>query len=470
MATVLPPPVRTAGARRAALALPGAATLLALMNYCAPMTTLSATAAGLGAGEAARIWLLGGINLGLTATLLVAGSLADDHGRRRVFALGAVALALASALCAAAPNAAVFVAGRIAQGAASAALLAAGLGILGHAFPGGAERTRATGVWGAMLSAGIALGPIAASLPVQTVGWRSWYWLAAVLAVPLALGARLVPESRAGRRRGLDLPGALTLTAGVTALMTALTLGRGGWDGPHVIGLLIVAAVLLAAFTAVELRRREPMVDLRLLRHRGFAAASLGALMTGIAVIGMFSYLSSVLERTLGLTPLGASVLFVSWSGVAFAVALQAGRLPVRFTARHRLAVGMLLSGAGQAMMLGAGPGDTWWRLVPGLAVAGVGSGLANASLAALAVGSVPADRAAMGSGANNTARYAGAAIGVALVAAIAAAGAGHSASPEALAHGVDLALAVTAALSLATALAVAPARGSARQVLDEGR
>ncbi|TNY35396.1 MFS transporter [Thermomonospora catenispora] len=460
MAVASPPHIRTPGARRAALVLPSAATMLAMMNYCAPMATLSVTAAGLGAGDGARIWLLGGINLGLTATLLVSGTLADDHGRRRVFAAGAAVLAAASTACALAPNVAVFVAGRIVQGAASAAMLSAGLGMLGHAHPGAAERTRATGVWSAMLSGGIAIGPIVSSLPAQTVSWRLWYWIAAALAVPLALAARSAPESRADRRRGLDVPGVLTLTAGVTALMTAITLGRTGWNDPRVLVLSVVGALLLGVFCAVETRRREPMLDMRLLRRPGFAAATLGALVSGVAVIGMLTHLSTVLGHTLGLTPLGTSLVFLAWSGVAFTVSFRVGRLSPRFAHRHRLVLGLSLCAVGEAAMLGAGPGDPWWRLVPGLAIAGVGSGLSNAALAALAVGSVPADRAAMGSGANNTARYLGASIGVAMVAAIAAAGAGRSAAPEAVAHGIDIALVVSAVLNLVAAGLIAVISG----------
>ncbi|REF01175.1 MFS transporter [Thermomonospora umbrina] len=440
------------------LVLPSAATLLALMNYCAPMTTLTATAAGLGAGSAAQVWMLSGISLGLGATLLVAGGLADDRGRRRVFAAGAVLLSAASVVCAAAPDAGTFVAGRIAQGVGSAALIATGLGIIGHAYTGGPERARATGIWGAMLGAGIALGPIASSALAEAVHWRLWYWFTAVAALPLALAAlRLLPESRADRRRGQDLWGALTMTAGVAALMTAITLGGDGWGRPVVLGLFAAAAGLLGVFCLVESRRREPMLDLRLFRHPGFVVSVLGALFTGLAVIGIMSYLSTVLERTLGLSPLGTSMVFGLWSGMAFLVALQARRLAPVLSARHLLAVGLLLSAVGEAGLLGTGPGDSWWRLVPGLAVAGVGSGLANAVLARLAVESVPADRAAMGAGAGNTARYVGASIGVAMVVALATAGGGgDAADPEALARGADLAIMVSAALALIAAVLAA--------------
>ncbi|GAA2159264.1 MFS transporter [Actinomadura napierensis] len=439
----------------AALALPAAATLLALMNYTAPMATLTETARGLEAGATARIWLMSSISLGLAAALLVTGSLADDHGRRRVFAAGAAVLTASSTACAVAPTTGVFVAGRIVQGAASAALLATGLGIIAAAFPPGPRRAHATGVWGAMLGLGIALGPIASAELTSVAGWRAWYWVAAVASAVLgAVAVRALGESRADRPRGLDVPGLVTMSLGVAALVAAITWGRAGWTRPGVLMLFGAAAVLLAAFTAVEARRREPMLDLALFRRPAFLLSISGALVTGLAVIGVMSYLATVMTLVLGLSPVASALVLAIWSGLSFAAALQARRLPARLPAGRLLGAGLALSAVGEFAMLGLAPDAHWWRLVPGLAVSGIGSGLANAMLARLAVESVPADRASMGSGANNTARYIGASIGVAVVGAIAT---GSGQGPSALAHGTDIAMLASAVVALAgAALALA--------------
>ncbi|MFD0690778.1 MFS transporter [Actinomadura fibrosa] len=446
---------RRASASAAALALPSAATLLALMNYTAPMAVLDETARGLHAGGTARIWLMSAISLGLAAALLAAGSLADDHGRRRVFVIGAAALAASSVACAAAPTALVFVAGRIVQGAASAALLAAGLGIIAASTEPGPRRAHATGIWGAMLGLGIALGPIATAGLTAAGGWRLWYWTTVAASLLLAgVAERTLAESRAARPRGLDLPGLLTLGLGVAALLAAVTWGRTGWTRPAVLALFAVAAVLLAAFAAVEARRREPMLDLALFRRPAFLLSITGALVTGLAVIGVMSYLATVMALVLGLSPLAAASVLAIWSGLSFLAALQARRLPARLSAGRLLGAGLALSAIGEVAMLGLAPGGHWWRLVPGLVVAGVGSGLANAMLARLAVGSVPADRAGMGSGANNTARYIGAALGIAIVGAIAT---GQGTGPSALAHGANAAMLASAAVAaLGAALAFA--------------
>ncbi|RFU36975.1 MFS transporter [Actinomadura logoneensis] len=423
------------------------------MNYTAPIATLTDTAAGLHAGTTARIWVMSSISLGLAAALLAVGALADDHGRRRVFALGGGLLALSSVVCAVAPDSAAFVAGRIVQGAATAALLATGLGIIGHTFTG-AARARAAGIWGAMLGLGIALGPIAAAGIARLADWRLWYWVTVAASVALTAAARALPESRAEHRRGLDLPGLVTMVGGVSALLTAVTLGRTGWTRPTVLVLLAAAVALLVAFVAVEARRTAPMLDLGLFRRPAFLLSVGGAMVTGLAVIGMASNLVTVMVSALGLSPLAASFVLAIWSGASYLVALQARRLPARWSAGHLLAAGLALSAVGELAMTGLDPGTPWWGLATGLVIAGVGSGLANAMLARLAVDSVPPQRASMGSGANNTARYTGAALGVALVFAITT---GSGTSPRALTHGFGIALVVSAVVCALGAVAAVP-------------
>ncbi|MFF9065243.1 MFS transporter [Streptomyces sp. NPDC014891] len=421
-------PPRSTPRPRAALAVTAAATAVALMNYTAPMLTLPDTAAAFGTPASARAWLLNGTPLGLAVLLLVAGSLADAHGRRRVFLLGTLALGLTTALGAFAGSTAAFTAARIAQGAASAAVLAGSLGLLATAYPAGRDRIRATGIWGASVSAGIALGPLLAGA-LSLVDWRLAYAvLGAAALLTAGAGARLLPADEAppaGARTRPDLAGATALGLALAALLTALTLGRDGWLHPRVGLLLLAALALTGLFVLVEHRSRTPMVDLALLRRPAFLASTLGALFTGLAVIGLFSVVPALLQGGAGMSPLGAAWLFVLWSGTAFAVALQTRRLAGRVPAPYQLALGFTLSAAGVLALLGGleGPAGSWPRLLPGLLVAGAGSGLLNAALPRLAVDSVPPERAAMGSGANNTARYIGSSAGVALMLALATAG-----------------------------------------------
>ncbi|GAB3417963.1 MFS transporter [Flindersiella endophytica] len=438
-----------------------AATLITLMNYCAPMTTLPQTVGGLGSGLTGQTWILNGIVLGLAALLLTVGSLADDYGRKRVFVIGAGLFALSGAVAALATGTLVFVLARVVQGGASAAMLATSLGIIGHTYPAGPRRAHATALWGAMLGLGIALGPIVSGALADAWSWRLGYGVFAVAAAGLIPFALLVlKESKAAESRALDPAGVGTLSVGLTALLAALTEGRLGWARPSVAVLLAVAVVSLTAFVVVERRGRAPMLDLGLLRQPLFVLATVGALITGLSVIGLMSYFPTVLQAAQGFGPLGSAATFGIWSGMAFLAALQSRRL--RVSPRVQLAIGLALSAAGDLVLLGIAESWSWPRAVAGLLIAGIGSGLTNAALAGLAIASVPAGRASMGSGANQTARYIGASIGVAMMIAIVAATSGpdHNA-----ATGLNTAIVVAALIALAgaaMALILRPAQQAA--------
>ncbi|MGZ3115710.1 MFS transporter [Streptomyces sp. H62] len=428
------------------LALTSAATAVALMTYTAPMVTLPQTAADLNTPLSAQAWLLNGTPLGLAALLLVAGSLADDYGRRRIFVSGTLALGLTTVLGAFSSTTWLFTPARVAQGAASAALLASSLGLLVHAFPTPAGRLRATGVWGAFVSGGIAAGPLLVGAIPE---WRVSYGVLGAAALVVAgLGARALSESRSPRPGRPDLAGAFTFGASLVALVAALTLGRDGWLRAPVVSLLAVAVLLGGLFAWLERRAASPMIDLSLLRAPRFLASSAGGLFMGLSVIGLFSYLPTLLQRALGLSPMDTAWLFLLWSGLSFTVALQARRLAHRLPPRRQLAVGFALHAAGALAMLGAVDAGSWGRMLPGLVLAGVGSGLLNAALPLLAVESVPAARAAMGSGAQQTFRYIGSCAGVALTIALVT----STGSPG---RGTDVALWVSAGLAVAAGLLV---------------
>jgi MFS family permease len=436
---------------RATLALTSAATAITLMTYTAPMVTLPDTAAALHTPVSAQAWLLNGTPLGLAALLLVAGSLADDHGRRRIFLAGTLALGLTTVLGAFTTSTWQFTLARIAQGASSAAILASSLGLLVHAFPTPRGRLHATGVWGAFVSGGIAVGPlVTGAIP----DWRVAYGaLGAATLIVAALGTRALTESRAPRPGRPDLAGAVTFGLALVALVAALTLGRDGWLRTPVALLSGAALVLLAVFVAVERRAGTPMIDLTLFRSPGFLASSAGGLFTGLALIGLFSFLPALLQQTLGMSAMNTAWLFLLWSGMSFAVALQAKRFAHRVPPRRQLAIGFVLHTVGVLTMLGALDAGSWQRLLPGLVIGGIGSGLLNAALPLLAVESVPPQRAAMGSGAQQTFRYVGSCAGVALTIAVSTPSGG---GPSGLVHGADLAMAVSAALAAVGAIGVA--------------
>lgn len=437
-------------------------TVLTLVAFTAPLATINETAESLGSDAAGRTWILSSMSIGLGAALLTAGTIADDFGRRRTFAVGALVLALGSLVCAVAPTTVVFVIARIAQGLGGAALIASSLGIIAHTHPAGPLRARASGIWGASVGAGIALGPLISAGFDRVATWRDAYVVLAVAGIALAFAAhRLVPESRTDTPRGLDPAGSALLGLGVSALLAALVEGRQGWAEPLPIGLFVVAAVLLAVFVVIELRSRTAMVDLSLFRSPAFVASTFAALTTGAGIIALMSFMSGFVGNAYGIDAVGAALMMFAWSGTSVVTALLARRIPPSVPGSTQLAIGLLGVAGGQLFLLGLSEESTWVRMVPGLLIAGVASGVLNAALGREAVASVPAGRAAMGSGANNTARYVGSAVGVTVVAVLAVPV--GTATTAGLVEGWNSAVLFTTAASVVGALVVLTCRTRAR-------
>jgi MFS family permease len=428
-------------------------TLAVLVAFTAPLANLNQTAAGLDAGASARTWILSSMSIGLGAFLLTAGRVADDFGRRRTFVAGALLLAAGSLVATLTPDVEVFVAARIIQGTGGAAVIAAGLGMLAVAFVDPLARARATGLWGASVGAGIALGPLLSTWLGRWGSWRDVYAVLAVAGVLLAMTATGCAESRSAHRARLDVPGVVTLAAGTSALLAGLTEGRQGWDRPVTVGLLVVGVLLLLAFVLVERRSDHAMIDLALFRRPAFAAATLAALATGAGIIALLSYVSGFAGLALGLPPTTTAWLMLAWSGPSVVSAIVARRLPLHWTGRARMGGALVVIAVGQLMLWGVDTGSGAWRFVPGLLVAGVASGVLNASLGRESVASVPAGQAALGSGANNTARYLGSALGVTVVSVVALPS--GPLTSAALVDGWNHAALVTAGVSLAGALLV---------------
>ncbi len=292
-------------------------------------------------------------------------------------------------------------------------MLACGLAILAHAFHEPAARTHATGVWGASVAVGITVGSIlAAALDVGT-GWRETYAVVGGFALVLVVPSlRWLPESSSAHPRRLDLPGVATLAAALTLLVSGLTEARAG---PSTSTLVLLGAGVLAlvAFAAVERRTTEPMIDLRLLRSPGFLATTLAALTVGLGIIGMTSNVPYLVQVGLDGSLWTATWLVVGWSATSVTASLLLRRVAIPWSGTHQIAAALLVLGLGQLLALGIGTASSPWRLLPALMVAGVATGVLNAVMGREAVASVPPDRAAMGSGSNNTARYLGAACGI---------------------------------------------------------
>lgn len=401
---------------KAMLALTCCGPLLALMAFTTPVANLAATATALGAGSGAQAWILSAMPVGTGAAVLSSGAIGDDYGRRAVFVAGALLLAIASLLGAVAPSAVLLILARVLQGAGSAAIFSCGLGLIGAMYPSGQPRAHATAIWAAALGAGVALGPLLSAELTDLAGWRAPYVFIALAGVALAfLAWTVLPEARADQPRRIDLVGTLLLGLGIAALLSGLVGVRTGWSGRTII-LLLGGLLLIGGFVAVERRISEPMLDLGLFRRPDFVGATVAALAGGAGVLSLVSFLPTLLERAIHMPAFEAAAILLAWSATSVVSAFGVRWLLSDASARTLLIAGLLGSAAGQLGLYGLGPETSISRLLPPLLIAGIAYGILNSALGRQAIESVPADRSAMGGGANNTARYLGSAIGLTIV------------------------------------------------------
>lgn len=436
------------------LAVTAGGTLLAMTAFTAPLSIVPSVAADLAAGAVATSWILSSMSLGLAVALLTSGAIGDEVGRRRIFVAGAVLLAVGSAACGLAPGPAVFVAGRIVQGVGSAAVIACGLALISHTFAGVLARMRATGIWGACMGAGPAVGPLLGAVSDAVASWRLAYLVITVLAAALAVAGRSwLVESRSDRHRGVDVVGAVLLGLGLGCLLAALTEGRQSGAGVAEVVLIAGAAIFLGVFGVHQLRARNPMLEYRLFRRPALVSATLAAFVTGAGIIALMSFISTVLERGMGHPTVAAAAVLLAWSGTSVAAALLARRLPVRFSGGVRMGAGLVVIAVGLVPLALLAPASTAGQLVLGLVVAGAGTGLLNATLGREAVASVPPASSGAGSGINNASRYVGAAFGVTVVTVLAQRPAADAAAG--LVEGWNLAVLIGIGLCVAGALGV---------------
>jgi len=448
------------GERRWTLLVVCLATGVLLLNVAAPNVALPEIGRDLGADLSMLQWVISGYSLALAATLLTGGTLADLLGRRRVFLGGLAGFAAASAACGLAPSPLALVGGRAAQGLAAAVLLSSSLALLAQDFAG-ADRARALGVWAATIAAAFAIGPLEGGLLTEALGWRAIFAVDVAVALScLPLATRHLRESRDPNASTVDWRGTATLSAGLFLGVFALARGNVlGWGDGVILASLAGAAVLLAAFVAVERRERYPMLDLGLFATPTFTGASLAVLVMAGCSFGPFVYLTLFLLDA-GASPTAVGLQLLPLSVAAFVVSVLGGRYATRLPVRAGLAAGLLLCAAGLLAMRGLAASSPWTYLLPGLLLTGAGLGLANPAVTYAALGVVPTTRSGMASGINNTFRQVGLAVGVAALGTLLPAGATGQAA--AFAQALDdmlLVSAGTVAAGAAVALLLVRAR-----------
>ncbi|MDH6111274.1 EmrB/QacA subfamily drug resistance transporter [Kitasatospora sp. MAP12-15] len=365
-------------------------------------------------------WVMDIYALALAALLLSAGSLADLAGRRKVYLAGLVLFAVASLACGLATGPAVLIAFRALQGIGGAAMSATTMALLSSSYQG-KDRGIAFGVWGAVSGAAAAAGPVLGGMLTQHLDWHWIFYVnLPVSALAVLMTLRYVSESRNPHAKGVDLPGMATFTLAAGAVTYALIrVGDNGWTSTATLGFFALGALALAAFVAVERRSSRPMLDLALFRSPSFVGIMLGGLLLSVAGFSYMVYASLWLQSVRGMGPVTAGLVFLPMSIAAFLVSAVAGRWLYGASPRWTIGIGMLLISAGALLQAMVGAGSTWTVLLPGLALTGVGVGLAGPLLAITAMASVPTERGGMAAGAANTSRQLGNALGIAVLGAV---------------------------------------------------
>jgi EmrB/QacA subfamily drug resistance transporter len=392
----------------------------------------------LGFSGADAQWVLNGYALAFGGLLLFCGRAADLWGRRRLFLTGLALFGVSSLLGGLAPSPWVLVLARVVQGAGAAAFVPASLSLLTSIFAKEEERTRAVGIYGGMAALGFVVGMVGGGVITELLGWR---WVLFV-NVPVVLAALVmtpatVPESRGeGVPRVLDVPGATTVTLGLSALIYAISEVPGsGRISTFFFG--VVGTLFLVCFVVAERRSRAPLVPLGVFTSRTLIFPNAAICLQSMIGLSWLYVLTLYFQEVLGYGPLAAGLLFIPMTVSSVPAALFAGGLVTRFGVKPVAATGLALIGVGVLLMTGMSETDSLPYVLCGMVVGECGFMLSNVPLTIAATGGVDEDGKGLASGLMNTSIQLGNAFGLAAVATVAAAVAAPGGSGEDLVGGL---------------------------------
>lgn len=396
--------------QRAVLTVAILASLVAFLDGSVVNVALPAIERELGGGLVLQQWVVDAYLITLGALILLAGSLSDAFGRKRIMMIGLFGFGVASIACALAPDGVSLVAFRAVQGIAGALLVPSSLALIIQVFPED-DQPKGIGRWTAWTSAAMLAGPLLGGLFVDVLSWRLVFW---INPLPIAATVFILWRVKLDQKTGhgnVDYVGAALGALGLGGVVFALIeQGQVGWASPLVWGFGVVGCLCLAAFMVVELRSRRPMLPFSLFRIRNFSAGNLAtlvvyaALSLGTLMVGIYLQEIAHYPATLaGLALIPSTVVMLLLSG-------RFGALSGKYGPRLFMAVGPVVAAGGYLLMLMMGTQvDYWFELLPGILVFGLGLSITVAPLTAAILGSVPPEHAGIGSAINNAvARIAG--------------------------------------------------------------
>ena len=369
-------------------------------------------------------WIVNAYTLVFGGFLLLGGRAGDLLGRKRLFLIGLVVFTGASLLDGLATSQGMLVGARALQGLGAALISPAALSIISTTFAEGAERARALGVWAAIAIGGSAVGLILGGVLTQ---YFSWPWIffvnVPVGIVGFLLSLRLIPESRdTHAHRSYDLAGAVTVTGGLMALVYAIVDAQSaGWGSTKTLGFFGLAAVLLAAFVAIELRAKAPLVRLSIFRIRSLLTANVAMFLAMSGMFAMFFFNTLYIQRVLGYGPLKAGIAFLPFTAGIMISAGIASQFAPRLGVRPVAAAGFLLSAAGLVLLTQLPvDGSYLANVLPSIALSSLGMGAVFMPLTLIATTGLDDADQGLASGLFNTSQQVGGALGLAVLSTLA--------------------------------------------------
>jgi EmrB/QacA subfamily drug resistance transporter len=372
----------------------------------------------LGATNSQLQWIVDSYVLVFAGLLLTAGALGDRFGRKGALSLGLLIFGLGSVASTLVDSATGLIVTRAIMGLGGAFIMPATLSILTNVFRDPRERARAIAVWAGCAGLGVAIGPVVGGLLLEHFSWHSVFLInVPVIILALVAGWYLVPTSRDPNAPRIDVLGAVLSIAGLVALVWSLIEApRYGWTDPVTLIGFAVAAVLLTAFILWELHTEQPMLDMRFFRNPRFSAANSAITLTFFAMFGSFFLLTQYLQFVKGYSPLEAGVRLIPMAFVMMVVAPISARLVERVGTKVVVGSGLAIASGGLLLMSTLDTSTAYSGILFRMAVLALGMGLVMAPATEAVMGSLPPEKAGVGSAVNDTTREVGGALGVAVI------------------------------------------------------
>jgi EmrB/QacA subfamily drug resistance transporter len=412
-------PHQTVPSKPLALALLTAAQFMLILDASIVNVALPAIQEALHFSPAHLSWTVNAYALMFGGFLLLGGRFADLFGRRRVFSVGMMLFAVASFAGGFAHSEIQLIVCRGLQGLGAALISPAALSMISVIFEEGKERNKAFGVWGAVGGSGGAIGVLIGGMLTQWLGWE-WIFF---INVPLALGAavlapRLLVESRNVNHTSYDVPGAITITAGLVAIVYAIVdANAAGWGSLQTLGLLATGAALIGLFVVIELRAKEPLIAFSIFRLPTLRAANIFAVVHSASVLSLFYVAAIYMQLVLGYDALQAGFGLMPLSAVAILSSVVASQLSTRLGFKPVLVAGSATMAGGLLWFSQLSATGSYWSEMFGPSlVIGAGIGLVIVPMTIAALAGTDHSNAGLGSGLMNTSQQVGRAIGLAVV------------------------------------------------------